>query len=218
VRSAYLTNTSRSRQIYWGAVFLLLLAASLLGLYAYLFSPDWFQTAGLMPVALHSPLRADYSADLRGMRPISLNLELISDAARDQAAQEDDPLPELIALLQTPVPTLTSFLAATPTGQTAAPGTATSTQPWTPTSTRSVTPTLTFTVTPSPTKTLRLPTATLTFTRTQKAIPPTATKVPPTAIPVTPTPTRPPLPTPTISPPTGYPPPETPEPTGYPFP
>jgi hypothetical protein len=202
--------------MYWGAVFLLLLAASLMGLYAYLFSPNWFQTAGLMPVALHSPLRADYSADLRGMRPISLNLGLISDAARDQAAQENDPLPELIALLQTPVPTMTSFLAATPVGQPTVSATATpakeETLPWTPTSTKWVTLTLTFTVTPSSTNTPRPPTATLKPTETREVRPPTSTptKVPPTATPVTPTSTNP--------PPTGYPPPETPEPTGYPFP
>ena len=212
MRSAYLTNTSRFRKIYWGAVFLLLLAASLLGLYAYLFSPNWFQTAGLMPVALHSPLRADYSADLRGMRPISLNLGLISDAARDQAAQENDPLPELIALLQTPVPTVTSFLAETPTRQPAVTATATpakeETLPWTPTSTRSVT--LTFTASPSRTNTRRPPTVTPTFTPTERALIPTLTKAPPTAIPV--------IPTSTNLPPTGYPPPETPEPTGYPYP
>ena len=224
MRSAYLPGPSRSRRVYWGSVFLLLLTASLLGLYAYLFSPNWFQTAGLMPVALHSPLRADYSADLRGMRPISLSLGLIGDAARDQGAQENDPLPELIALLQTPVPTSPSFVAATATRQpavsaTATPASASSATPaWTPTSTRTFT--LTFTATSSVTNTPRPPTATQNPTSTKEALTPTPlpTKATPTSAPVTPTATRTPLPTLTNLPPTGYPPPDTPVPTGYPFP
>ena len=221
MRSAYLVSPSRSRRMYWGSIFLLLLAASLLGLYAYLFSPNWLRTAGLMPVALHSPLRADYSADLRGMRPISFSLGLIGDAARDQAVQENDPLPGLIALLQTPVPIADSFIVPTMTAQPAIPATTAPTQeeppppassptpPWTPTST--------FTATSSMTNTLRPPTATLYPTDTREVLPPTSmpTRLPPTAAPTS---TRTPLPTPTNLPPTGYPPPQTPLPTGYPFP
>lgn len=225
MRTTYLPTTLRSRRMYWGSVFLLLLTASLLGLYAFLFSPDWLQTAGLMPIALHSPLRADYSADLRGMRPISLSLGLIGDAARDQAAQENDPLPELIALLQTPVPTSASLTAAPATAQPAALATITptvreDTPPPASSPTLSWTPTLTFSVTPSITNTPPRATATRNPTSTKEVLTPTPlpTKVPPSTTPVTPTSTRTPLPTPTNPPPTGYPPPDTPEPTGYPFP
>ncbi len=222
MKQARASALHRSRRAYWGSVFLLLLIASLLSLGAYLFSPTWFVTAGAMPVALHSPLRADYSADLTALRPAALGLALVGEAARDLAARAADPLPELSILLQTPVPTATPFgpgLSPTdrplPTG-TAAPTAQEPTVPFTPTWTATrFTPTFTPTPTPSATAS-RTPDGTSTRpTRTAVIASPTPTLTPPPPTATSPAaPTR----TPTSAPatptpqPTSYPPPA----TGYP--
>ncbi|HMN61870.1 MAG TPA: hypothetical protein PJ988_15975 [Anaerolinea sp.] len=114
MRAAPSLRVPRSGQLYWAAVFGLLLLASLCSLAVYLFSVDWLNTAGTQPVALHSGLRADYSADLRGLKPLALSMGLIGEAARDRQPGATDPLPALEILLQTPVAWVTST-GASPT-------------------------------------------------------------------------------------------------------
>ena len=219
--------------MYWGSVFLLLLAASLLGLYAYLFSPDWLKTAGLMPVALHSPLRADYSADLRGMRPISSQPGAYRRcgprpvrAGKRPAARIDRPAADSSPDLDF-LPGSNSDQAAGRTSHRHArraggdPASCILLHPALDAHGDKAEHSLCDAyrdpfhdqyaasgdrhAEPHPHQGSPHPT-------------PTSTKAPPTDTPVTPTSTRTPLPTPTNLPPTGYPPPDTPEPTGYPFP
>jgi len=236
VRAASSLRVPRSRQLYWGAVFGLLLLASLCSLAVFLFSADWLKTAGALPVALHSGLRADYSADLRGLKPLALSMGLIGEAARDQQPGATNPLPALEILLQTPVAWVTSTGTSPTAGPPTQPATATSpasgvTQP-APSATAGATqaptatllPTLTFTATYTLTVTPSAVQPTLAPpTRTQP--PPTDTRPPSVTRPPTSTPTQPPPPTatntprpPTQPPPTAYPPPATVPPTPNPYP
>lgn len=220
----------RNSQTYWNLIFLALLGGGLFILAVFIFSPDWLNTSRSLPVSLHSSFKANYAADLRGLRPLAISLGLVGDAARDRAlAQEDpgDPLASLLIALQTPVPTATPL----PTRPAVQPPTVTPTPPAIPTA-ESVQPSFTWTVTPvtpSPTNTLQpsqtptpSPTMTpsrtlrLTITRTRTAIvlpslqPPSATPtsgLPSATLPpaYSPTPTRtlppPPTPTRTLPPP-----------------
>lgn len=221
MRAASSLRVPRSRQLYWAAVFGLLLLASLCSLAVYLFSADWLNTAGTQPVALHSGLRADYSADLRGLKPLALSMGLIGEAARDRQPGATNPLPALEILLQTPVAWVT------PTG--ASPTYVPPTQPATatlpvsgvtppvsspaPSATKASTATLPPTLTPTPTFT-----ATLTSTMRPTQAPPTHTQPPPTET-RPPSVTRPPTSTPSQPPPpTAYPPPATVPPTPNPYP
>lgn len=217
---------------------LIVLAAGALVLLVIFNPATWLRQLRLsLPAGIHSPLYADYSADLRGMLVAPADLRLLQEALAAQQAQDDTVINDLL----TPVPTVTPpagnvqptlpVVVVTPPdgGPTAtlAPG-ITPVYTWTPTLTLmptfTWTPTLAWTPsatlpggvtrTPGPTATLPpwTPTASLTPTHTAS---PTATFTPtrtPTSTPSrTPTPTRTPTVTPTND---GYPPPST--PPGYP--
>lgn len=226
-----------ARQRYsWSLLLALLLLAGLVALGGAIFSPSWLVTAGTLPVALHSIHRADYSADLRGLRPLAFGLGLVGEAVRDIAPSSSPSTEDLRTLLQTPVPTVTPFptssgqqpafpgFTPTPTMPAGAPPatptpSVTGTSTGIPSFTPSITPTTTFTASPSstptsslqPLPTRRTPTATATpFIPTPTRVPPTSTSNPPTSVPPTIAP-----PTATAAPPS-YPPP--PEPTQPPYP
>lgn len=183
--------------------------------------PQW------IPVALHSILTADYSADPRARRIPAANLNLIKDVLADQASQDSSQAFEDVQdSLRTPVPTVESGYpraSATPTQPAAAePSIPPATTPTRsrPTATRpqatqsaSPTPTLTNIIllpsrTPSPTKE---PTRTSKPPReakptdtprpTQKPTQPPPTQPPPTKPPTHPPPTKPPPPDPYPPPP-----------------
>ena len=178
-----------------------------------------------VPVALHSILHADYSADPGATRIPAAKLNLIREALVDQAGDVGAGSFENIREgLKTPVTTVGSGLpaatatialptaTATSTAQKATP-----TQPR-PTSTRSH-PTQTASPTPTPTTVLllhtRTPSATKAPTRTSKpAKDPEPTQTPrPTQKPTEPPPTKPPPTKPPTKPPPGpYPPPPSPPP------
>lgn len=205
---------------------LILMAVAALVLLTAFNPATWLRGMRLsLPAGIHSPLYADYSADLRGILVAPADVRLLEEALAAQQAN----VGEIINDLLTPVPTVTPpageiqptlpVVVVTPpeSGPTAtlAPG-VTPTLTWTPTLT--FTPSLTWTATltrtasatppggatrtPGPTATLPPWTPTATFTATLTRTPqPTPTYTP------TYTPTR----TPTNS---GYPPPAT--PPGYP--
>lgn len=212
-----------ARSFYVLLALLAMLAGVILLVSIVLNSAGWLGRMRLsLPVGIHSPLSADYSADLRGVFVAPAEMRLLEEALRDQHAT--DPA-GVIADLLTPVPTVTPRLedllplTGTPAGPTATllPGvtptltwtpTLTLTFEWTPTATdwRTRTPGPTPTRTPtertSPTKTAQFtPTHQPTYTHT---VQPSATHTP------YPTPTRTPQPTPTSG---SYPPPVTAVPT-----
>jgi hypothetical protein len=180
-----------------------------------------------VPVALHSALQADYSADPLGMRQPAVLLRLIEDAIQDDSAADGVArFATLESALKTPVASVTPPPGSTPsvaqpTTPTPAAATATPALPASPTAsplpgrtaTLTATQTAWPTYTPTPTRPLptRTPQAQPTSTRkprpqataTQPA-PPKPTQPPPTQ----PLPTRPPSKDP-------YPPPE---PTQPPYP
>lgn len=188
------------------------------------FNPEnWLRQMRLsLPVGIHSPLYADYSADLHGMLAAPAEIRLLEEALREQ---HTDPTRVFEDLL-TPVPTITPRPDILQPSQTAVGATATGA----PTATLlpGITPTLTWT-----------PTLTQTFEWLQPTFTPTAygwsTSTPgatatrtsqPTATRTSqPTATRTPAPTQTSQPPTAtlrptatstsgsYPPPATPKPT-----
>jgi len=215
---------------------LLVLAVGALVLLVIFNPATWLRQLRLsLPAGIHSPLYADYSADLRGMLVAPADLRLLQEALAAQQAEDDAVINDLL----TPVPTVTPpagnvqptlpVVVVTPpeSGPTATlPAGILPTEAWTPTltltpqftwtATLTRTPTATLpggvTRTPGPTATLPpwTPTASLTPTRT---VSPTATyTLTPTSTPSrTPTPTRTPTATSTND---GYPPPST--PPGYP--
>lgn len=216
------------RRLSWSLLLLLLFLGGLIALGGAIFSPAWLVTAGTLPVALHSFHHADYSADLRGFRPLAFGLGLVGEAARDLGPSASPSMDDLRNLLQTPVPTVTPFPTLpdlrivlptfTPTqtrlASAAPPATATSTG--VPSFTPSATPSATFTASFSPTPTAslqplptrRTPSATATpFIPTPTRVPPTSTSNPPTSAPPTTAP-----PTATPAPPSYPPPPESTQP------
>ncbi|MBN1371576.1 MAG: hypothetical protein JW987_06510 [Anaerolineaceae bacterium] len=224
----------RPRAVFWGMMFALVLIGGLAAIALTLFATDWLDSNRLLSVNLHSPMRADYSADPRGFLVPAVNLNLIGEVLRQEPVNgapvdPNDPLSTVVVVLQTPVPTVTPQFAPTngplpsptesllPTA-TLGPGetplatpTLTSTSPATATATLSSASTATLGPTATqrpPTSTPRPPTAT--------SAPPTATSVPPTNTPLPP-PTNTPVPPPTSTPDTGYPVPPTPG-DPYPYP
>lgn len=215
----------------WGRALILLLVLSLLALGAALFSLGLRSTGPRdIAVALHSALKADYSADPRGALVAAVEVDIIEAAIQDApttAIETPGRFATLAAGLQTPVPTVTprptqpgGESAPSPTGSalpadTITPGAAEAS----PTPSASATPTaVTFTPSPTVTRTPRPP-ATSTRLPTQ---PPTNTTVPtssftpvvlPTDTPPPPPPTDTPLPPPTETPP---PPPTNTPPCSYP--
>ncbi len=213
---------------------LILLAAGALVILI-LFNPaGWLRQMRLsLPAGIHSPLYADYSADLRGMLVAPAEMRLLQEALQAQQAEEDAILNDLLTPVPTvtpPVggvqPTLPVVVVTPPDGgptATLAPGitpvytltptlTLMPTFTWTPTLSRTASATLPggFTRTPGPTATLPpwTPTASPTPTRATSS---TATITPTRTASPTLTPTRTPTTTPTNG---GYPPPAT--PPGYP--
>ena len=178
---------NRRNQIYWVLIFLMIVTSGLVCLALFLFSPNWVKAQHSLPVALHSPLRADYSADLRGMTMGALQIGLVSEAEKDHSSR--DSMPTLVVILKTPVMTITPLatrLLSTPLATMASTIPPKATNPL-PTSTRSSSSAGTPTPTSSPT-----------WTPTQT---PQTTKVTPTAGSTT-IPTKPPQATPSSKPPT----------------
>lgn len=183
--------------------------------------PQW------VPVALHSILHADYSADPRARRVPAVKINLIKEALADQAGDGSPKgFEEVQEGLKTPVPTVESGLPVATATVTHPTATATSmartvtpTQSR-PTSTRSH-PTRTATPTPTATNVLLLPTRTPSATKeptrtskpprgpeptntprpTQEPTEPKPTQPPPTQPPPTKPPTKPPPPDPYPPPP-----------------
>lgn len=202
---------------------LVLLAAAALVLLTAFNPVSWLREGRFtLPIGIHSPLYADYSADLRGMFAPPADLRLLEEAL---AARQVD-ANRVINDLLTPVPTITlpagAILPTLPVSSataTLAPG-ITATLTWTPT------PTLTLSIEWTATST-RTPRATQpgSATRTpgpddtQEPAPATATREPTFTNTPQPTPTHTPDPTPTRTPTrSGYPPPVTPTatPPAYP--
>lgn len=138
---------------------------------------------------LHSPLRADYSADPRHARQPAISLGILEELQRDDVPATGEPAAQVIATilnqLQTPIPTITPFMPTPAGGLTGTPvlsPTASQTLPpgVTPTLTFTLNPdfTLTFTLTPSLTTTLP-PAVTPTITVTRRpSITPTRMRTP----------------------------------------
>lgn len=228
----------RPRAMFWGMMFTLVLIGGLAAIALTLFATDWLDSNRLLGVSLHSPMRADYSADPRGFLVPAVNLNLIGEVLRQQPVNgapvdPNDPLATVVVVLQTPVPTVTPQFAPTSGGPlpsateppapttTLGPGetplatlASTATSRATATSTRPAASTVTQPPpTQGPTATQRPPTSTArpptaTSAPQPTAVPPTA--VPPTAVPPTAVP-------PTVVPTDPYPPPPTPG-DPYPYP
>lgn len=217
----------RPRAMFWGMMFTLVLIGGLAAIALALFATDWLDSNRLLGVSLHSPMRADYSADPRGFLVPAVNLNLIGEVLRQQPVNgapvdPNDPLATVVIVLQTPVPTVTPQFASTnaalqptptePLAPTATLGVgetplatlaSTATSRATATSTRPAASTVTQPPpTQGPTVTQRPPTSTP-RPPTQTSQPPTATQVPPTNTPVLPTNT--PVPPPTAVPPSATP-------------
>jgi hypothetical protein len=217
------TRMSNSRRLFWGMVFIFLLAGGLLSLAVFLFTPGSASANQTLPVSLHSPLAADYSPDERGVLLPRMDIALAGEAERDRRSVEStpgdltvtatlpNPVSTLVEILKTPVPTVTpQRFTAFPT-QTTSPtleteDTATPFETATPgpspTNGTSVTPTST----PNISITLE-PTRTLAGSTQVSPVPPTRTPPPPTPTPVlythTPIPV---IPTNTLVPPSPIPP------------
>lgn len=216
---------------FWRLVISLLVAGSLLGVWFFAFVHNWLASAEDLPVALHSPLSADYSADAIAMIPAA-RINLLGDALSDQVREGNnapaEQLATMIDQMRTPVFTATPFPGQTvtprglptqantqglPTQTQAAPSqtmpapTASATV-LTPSATPSATLGYPATVTPD----FFYPTTLVPSTATLQPFAPTRTSVP-TATPTkTPRPTNPPVfasPTPTRVPPTQTPQPPT---------
>lgn len=200
-------DVSRWWMRFWWVVFLLLLAGALVGLGAYLFSPNWVRTNRDLSVALHSPLRADYSVDPLQFALKPLQERILAEAVADRSRHEDNPAVVLSTLEERlnmplpgmPVPTLRQpeLPSATPvpTKKEKAEPTATRTRmvEMSPTPMQSSTPT----VQPSATRTAQQATAERTNTPfhpeptsgTIKTLAPTREPQPPTQPPPPPDPT-----------------------------
>lgn len=219
----------RPRAMFWGMMFTLVLIGGLAAIALALFATDWLDSNRLLGVSLHSPMRADYSADPRGFLVPAVNLNLIGEVLRQQPVNgapvdPNEPLATVVVVLQTPVPTVTPQFAPTSGGPLPSP-----TEPLLPTATLGVgeTPLATLASTATsratatstrpaastatsgpiatqspPTSTPRPPTAT-SAPPTQTAPAPTATSVQPSATPFVPTNT--PVPPPTAVPPSATP-------------
>jgi hypothetical protein len=235
------TRMSVSRRIFWGMMIALLVIGGLLGLGLFLFTPSLARANLFLPVSLHSSLRADYSADERGFLLPQLDLDLAAEAARDRLPTAGptgapsqapfNPVPTLIEILKTPVPTVTPLNAqpsATPQAVVNTPPTATGGPQASPTSqpspTLGLSPTGTITPTPgtlasrTPTRTSPAPTSPPAGTRTiaPSPTPPSIPSNTPITLPSqTPWPTQTPPPPPTRTPQVI---PTEPQPTGYPYP
>lgn len=212
----------RRQWLLWILLFLLILFAGVLVLGLFVFSSEWVQASAFLPAALHSGLRADYSADLRAYSFRALQMGVVEEAIRDRERLGEpvggNMLPTLSIFLQTPVPTITptAFFSqnVTPTLLVSPTPTQFSldlspTALVTPTLTLAFSPTATLAVSYTPTRTLvstlpvSSPTRTPVFTSTVGI--PTATPLPPTPTSLPSTSTRVPTnpsPTPTSLPPT----------------
>lgn len=231
--AASATLGSPARVTVWSAVFVLLLGASLVALAAYLFSPDWVNLSGDLPVDIRSPLMANYAADPNRYAMQPVNLEIVAEALADQPgpaqAAPDNPLATLVRAFTTSVPTITPLPQGTqsatrqPTAQQVLPTTAASptraaTASGNPT--RTPEPSATVTVTSLPTNTAIVTRSSTPTTRpapTEKPPEPAATHFVPSPTPDAVQPTQPPPVIPTEAPPpeptTAYYPPPPVEPT-----
>lgn len=222
-RSSGQIEAKNSSVLLWmiGLIFLGMMSLPLSLVYANPYfkgEPQW------VPVALHSILYADYSADPGSARIPAAKLNLIKEALADQAGDDSAKGFEGVQEgLKTPVATVGSGLPLA-TATIAAPTATATSMAQTVTPTRSH-PTRTASPTPTPTTVLLLPTrtplATKQPTRTSKpARDPDPTDTPrPTQKPTEPRPTQPPPTKPPTKPPPGpYPPPPPPPKPTDPYP
>jgi len=183
--------------VLWWAVFLFLIGAGLIGANALIFYSGWARPGQVLPVALRSPLLANYGVDSIGALLPQVEMRIIQDALADRARMgNDQPVDQLSTVavqLLTPVPSVTSDVVNPPVRE----PTATQDQGIMPTATLSHTPARTHTQLPSATATASatvtyLPTAAPTGAGDPPITPPT--KTPPPAHP-DPTSVQPPKPT-----------------------
>lgn len=157
---------------FWRLVFSLIVAGALLGVWLFAFVHNVLVSGEALPVALHSPLGADYSADAVARIPaarINLLRDAISDQVREGNQAPAEQLATIVDEMRTPVFTITPYpgMTTTPGRQpTAVRGTAT---PSAPEQTAPVVPSQTAAVpTITGTATALAPSATHTVTATQR--------------------------------------------------
>ncbi len=159
---------------FWRLVVSLLVAVGMLGVWLFAFVHNWLVSGEDLPVALHSPLSADYSPDAVFVIPAA-RLNLLRDALSDEVrAGNDSPADQLATVVEqmrTPVFTVTPFPGSTST----LGGQPTQTQNQqtqeAPQETRAA---------PSSTSTVPTPTVTTTLTSLPTFFQPTATSYPAT--------------------------------------
>jgi len=228
------TSVERRERSRWLILFAAMLLLSVLCLGLSLFYPAWWSSdsSRMIPVALHSVLRADYSADAFAAALPPVSVGLIANALQDQALESGpEAADRVLEGLRTPVPTITPFFSSTPGGPTP---TSVFLATWTlpppqPTATlagftpaATATPTTTLMIGPSYTPS---PTQVEPTSPSKTPAPPTNTPAPPTNTPK-PSPTRTPVPptntpippTNTLIPPTQPPYPPPPATTSSPYP
>lgn len=179
---------------FWRMLVLLVLAAGMALIAWLLFNPNRTRALGAteLPIAMHSGLTANYSADLRAYVVPAVRLDLVEEALSDAAAREEQ-VDEVLQNLQTPVPTVTPQVViilptATPNNtdddeKPQPPSEPTSTSPVIPTTVAATHTPVAASATPLPTRTstaVNKPTATHVSPSNTVAAP-TATSIPPTA-------------------------------------
>lgn len=103
---------------FWRLVFSLIVAGTLLGVWLFAFVHNVLVSGEALPVALHSPLGADYSADAVAIIPaarINLLRDAISDQVREGNQAPAEQLATLVDEMRTPVFTITPYPGMTTT-------------------------------------------------------------------------------------------------------
>ena len=142
---------------FWRLVLSLFMAGALLGVWLFAFVHNVLVSGEALPVALHSPLGADYSADAVAIIPaarINLLRDAISDQVREGNQAPAEQLATIVDAMRTPVFTITPYpgMTTTPGGRptnvrgTATPSAPEPTAPIVPSQTAAV-PTITATAT-----------------------------------------------------------------------
>lgn len=160
---------------FWRLVFSLIVAGTLLGVWLFAFVQNVLVSGEALPVALHSPLGADYSADAVAIIPaarVNLLRDAISDQVREGNQAPAEQLATIVDEMRTPVFTITPYpgMTTTPGRQptvvrgTATPSAPEQTAPVVPSQTAAAVPTITGTATVLP------PSATPTVTATRRYV------------------------------------------------
>lgn len=159
---------------FWRLVFSLIVAGSLLGVWLFAFVHNVLGSGEALPVALHSPLGADYSADAVAIIPAA-RINLLSDAISDQVREGNQaPAQQLATIvdeMRTPVFTVTPYPGMTTTPGTQPTAVRATATPSAPEQTAPVVPSQTAAVpTITGTATVLAPSATPTVTVTRRYV------------------------------------------------